>query len=274
MIFSEKETLNFAQYTFAYLICENNNFHFKITLNRPEQKNALNEILLNELAFALSYAHYNSDIRVVSIHANGTVFCAGADLKTFMGQKDLTSVSNVPQCQDKIVLGNLFSALHKPCIAVLDKAVYAGGFLILTGCTHVICTKNVTFTLSEVKRGIWPFQVMAGLLKVMSHRKALDWCLQGKTYSSQEALDAGLVTELVDHDSLDEVLQRLVDNITENSPSAIKHGLSAYQKLSKIAEADQHNFLHNELMQLIQTEDAIEGMMAFREKRKPNWKGK
>lgn len=273
MIFSEKETLNFTQYTFAYLICENSNHHFRITLNRPAQKNALNEVLLNELAFALSYAHYNSNIRVISIHANGSVFCAGADLKTFMGQKDLDSGSNVPQCKEKIVLGNLFSALHKPCIAVLDKPVYAGGFLILTGCTHVICTTNATFTLSEVKRGIWPFQVMAGLLKVMSDRKALDWCLQGKTYAAQEALEAGLVTQVVDLESLDEVLKQLVQKITENSPTAIMHGLSAYQKLANIAAADQHDFLHNELMQLIQTEDAIEGMMAFREKRKPNWKG-
>lgn len=273
MIYSKEQTNNIHQHTFAYLIVEEKDNLLQITLNRPKQRNALNEVIVRELAFALSYAHHNNDIRVVTLLGNGEIFCAGADLKALMGHKDTDSGSTIPTEENRIILGDLFNGLHKPCIAKVSKPVYAGGFLLLGGCTHVIAAESSTFTLSEVKRGIWPFQVMASLLKIMPERKVLDWCIQGKTWSATEAHDAGLVTHLAADNELDSTIEKLTANICNNAPSAIRLGLKAVEDMKEIADNDQHKFLHKRLMQLVGTADAQEGMLAFKEKRKPCWKG-
>ncbi|MDC0231336.1 enoyl-CoA hydratase-related protein [Aureispira] len=273
MIYSKAQTINIHQHTFAYLIVEEKEYLLEISLNRPKQRNALNEVIVRELAFALSYAHHNKNIRVITLLGNGEIFCAGADLKALMGYKDIDSGSTIPLEENKIILGDLFNGLHKPCIAKVSKPVYAGGFLLLGGCTHVISSESSTFTLSEVKRGIWPFQVMASLLKIMPERKVLDWCIQGKTWSAAEAHNAGLVTHLVADNELDDAIEKFTTNICNNSPTAIRHGLKAIEDMKEVTDKDQHTFLHNRLMELVGTADAQEGMLAFKEKRKPHWKG-
>lgn len=273
MIYTKEQCTSLHQEQFAYLIIEEKNHILNITLNRPQQRNALNEVLTRELAFAFSYAHHHHAIRVVILAAAGSVFCAGADLKTLMGQQDLDSGSSIPKESKDIILGDLFDSLHKPCIAKVGAPVYAGGFLLLAGCTHVFASESSSFTLSEVKRGIWPFQVMASLLKVMPERKVLDWCIQGKTWSLQEAYDAGLVTHLTSDNNLDIMANDLAASIAENAPTAIRLGLKAIQELKSIPKNEQHQFLYKKLMESLKTTDAQEGISAFREKRKANWTG-
>ncbi|WMX12114.1 enoyl-CoA hydratase-related protein [Aureispira sp. CCB-E] len=273
MIYTKAQTKGIHQQTFAYLNVIEQNHVLNITLNRPKQKNALNEVLTRELAYAISYAQHDNNIWVVTLGAEGNIFCAGADLKTFMGHKDVDSGSTIPDTGQEIILGDLFDNLHKPCIAKVGHPVYAGGFLLLAGCTHVVATTSSTFTLSEVKRGIWPFQVMASLLKIMPERKVLDWCMTGGSWSARYAFEAGLVTMLVEDGDLEESVDALVTQICQNSPSAIRLGLKALQELKEVAPQKQHQFLHQRLMEVIQTKDAQEGISAFREKRLPNWSG-
>jgi enoyl-CoA hydratase/carnithine racemase len=273
MTYTQEQTQKIHEQTFAYLVVEEKDHILHLTLNRPKQRNALNEVIARELAFALSYAHHNKGIWVVTLSANGDIFCAGADLKALMGHKDTDSGSTIPTETERIILGDLFNSLHKPCIAKVAKPVYAGGFLLLGGCTHVIAAESSTFTLSEVKRGIWPMQVMASLLKIMPERKVLDWCIQGRSWSAKEAHEAGLVTHLVKDENLADTVNNLVTNICLNSPSAIRLGLKAIQDMKNIAETDQHKFLHKRLMEVINTADAQEGMTAFKEKRMANWTG-
>lgn len=273
MLYTKEQTKNIHEQNFAYLKVEEENHVLNLTLNRPKQKNALNEVITRELAFAISYAQQNNSIWLVTLGAVGDIFCAGADLKTFMGHQDTDSGSTIPEASSEIILGDLFDALHKPCIAKVSKPVYAGGFLLLAGCTHVIATNSSSFTLSEVKRGIWPFQVMASLLKIMPERKVLDWCITGDSWPAKAAFDAGLVTMLVQDNDIEETVHALVEQICQNSPTAIRLGLKALQDLKTITNQEQHTFLHKRLMDVIQTQDAQEGIMAFRQKRKPNWTG-
>lgn len=273
MLYTKEQTQNIHKQTFAYLKVREENHVLNLTLNRPKQKNALNEVITRELAYAISYAQHHNSIWAVTLGAEGNIFCAGADLKTFMGHKDTDSGSTIPEPSGEIILGDLFDNLHKPCIAKVGKPVYAGGFLLLAGCTHVVATASSTFTLSEVKRGIWPFQVMASLLKIMPERKVLDWCIMGGAWSAKAAFEAGLVTVLVQDDDLENTVEVLVETICQNSPTAIRLGLKAIQDLKGISSSEQHKFLHQRLMEVIQTKDAQEGIMAFREKRKANWSG-
>jgi enoyl-CoA hydratase/carnithine racemase len=272
MLYTTEQLNDFRNHTFAHLLIEEKNNLLTITLNRPEKKNALNPVLFNELAYALTYARYNRETWAVVIAANGDVFCAGADLKAFSGTTEETK-STVPLAAKEVVLGNIFNALHKPCIAKVHAPVYAGGFLIICGCTHVIASGNATFSLPEVKRGLFPFQVMQSMLQIMPPRAVLDFCMRAKTADAAEAQKLGLVSKVVENDDLDAEVQALADEIFQYSPSAIRLGLEAYDNLLNMPPADPHSYLKQMLGECIQTEDAAEGMAAFIQKRKPVWKG-
>lgn len=272
MLYTETQVQDFEQQKFAHLLVKQEGNLLTLTLNRPEKKNALNPTLFNELAYALSYARYASNVWAVVITANGDVFCAGADLKAFAGSAE-QNLSTIPEPNGEVAIGDVFNALHKPCIAKVHAPVYAGGFLIVCGCTHVIASDNATFSLPEVKRGLFPFQVLKSLLGIMSAREALDFCIRAKTLNAQQAQYIGLVTKVVGSNQLDEEVQTLVNEIFQFSPSAIRLGLEAYQQLKNISDAEAHSYLKQMLNKAIKTEDAAEGIAAFAEKRKPVWKG-
>lgn len=271
--YSAEQTESWRVQTFAHLLVEEREHVLFLTLNRPEKKNALNATLLNELAYMLSFAHHSAQVWAVVLAAKGDVFCAGADLKAFAGTSD-ESASSIPPPNDAIIIGNLFAGLHKPCIARLHTPVYAGGLLLVCGCTHVIASPNVFFDLPEVKRGLFPMQVMQSLLQIMSARHVLDWCICARRLDAQQALSNGLVTQLVENpEQLDPAINTLLAEICQNSPSAIRLGLQAFDELKSIAPADAHAYLSNMLFQTLQTQDAAEGISAFQQKRKPVWTG-
>lgn len=273
MVYTQQDISNFSEQNFAYIIIEEKNNVLTITLNRPEKRNAFHLFLANELAYALAYAHYNNAIWVVVLKANGPTFCAGADLKAFAGENTAEKVSTIPMPKDVIKLGDEFNGLHKPCIAQVHADVYAGGFLMIGGCTHVIAVESAKFGLPEVKRGIFPFQVMATLEPLMSARQLLDLCIRAKILSAKEAQEIGIVSEVVKEENLSSRVQELIAEIKEQSPTAIRLGLKAFQEMKTKSADEKHKYLHAMLMECLKSKDAAEGLTAFKEKRKPNWIG-
>lgn len=271
MIYSEKSTQNLQEHRFAFLKVNVIGPCLKITLDRAEKKNALHPVMLNELAFALYHAKYNSEIWLIELDAEGDVFCSGADLKAMMG--DLGDFdSTIPNPEGEILLGTLFQKIHKPIIGIVKGDVYAGGLLLLTGCHYVLAAQDIKLGLPETKRGLFPFQVMASLLEIMPQRKVLDWCIRGYTMDARMARDLGLLTLVCEKSAIDEKLKALEAEFLNNSPSAIQLGLEAFEKIK--GEENHHSYLQEMLVKTIQTQDAMEGMMAFRQKRTPQWKGK
>jgi len=273
MIYTKEQTNSFHDQTFAFLVIEEKDNLLSITLNRPDKRNAFHQPLANELVYALSYAHYTNSIWAVVIKANGPVFCAGADLKAFAGITEEGPKSSIPVPSGLFALGDEFKGLHKPCIAQVHGDVYAGGFLMICGCTHVVAVEEAKFGLPEVKRGIWPMQVMASLLPVMSARQMLDLCMRARTIDAAEALKLGIVTDVVKTDELDSFVLNLVSEIKEQSPTAIRFGLEAFEKMQNLTEGEKHKYLQGMLMKVLSSKDAQEGLAAFREKRKANWIG-
>jgi len=272
MLYTFEQSMEFRKYTFAHLLVEEKDHVLVLTLNRPEKKNALNDVLFRELAYALYYAHFNKDVWAVVIGANGDIFCAGADLKASERVKEAT-ISTVPEAATEIALGDVFNHVNKPCIAKVHAPVYAGGFLIVCGCTHVIASTNATFTLPEVKRGLWPFQVMYSLLQIMPERQVIDLCMRAKTLNSTEAEKTGLVSKVVELQNLDGEVQSLINEIFEFSPSGIRLGLEALETVRSLPASEAHIYLKQMFGEALRSEDAAEGRKAFAEKRKPVWKG-
>ena len=271
MLYTAEQTAQLPAKGFRYLLTSLDDHVLTITLNRPEKKNALHPPMLAELAFSLAYAHHTSAVWLVVLAASGDTFCAGMDLKSLvMPEAENPSVA---EPSGPVRLGELLAGLQKPCIARVQGPVYAGGFLLVGGSTYVIAAESATFSLPEVKRGLFPFQVLAVLLDSMPARTALDLCLRARTLSANEARAVGLVTDVVSTDELDNAITRLTDELKQFSPTAMQFGLRAYQQLKDLPPTEQQVFLYDQFQKLQQTPDAQEGMAAFLEKRKPTWGG-
>jgi enoyl-CoA hydratase/carnithine racemase len=241
-----------------------------ITLNRPEKRNAFTPNMLAEIAHAILKANGDKSVWVVVFKAEGTVFCAGMDLKVFENPELEIQNENLPKTDKS--LGEIVASLNKPSIAVLSTSVYAGGFLLIGECSFVIATSEVTFFLPEVNRGLFPFQVMKTLRKSMSQKKVLEWCISNKTYTAEEAMKDGLVTQVVSSSELDLAEKELINRLKMGSPFAISKGIETHKEMYDKTKNVTFVSLKSELQDLKKSEDTKEGLQAFKEKRKPNWK--
>lgn len=271
MLYTADQVTRMPADGFRYLLVSLDDHVLTITLNRPQKKNALHPPMLTELAFALAYAHHAPGVWLVVLAAAGNTFCAGMDLKALSQPEGGPELVTVPEPSGPVRLGELMAGLHKPCIARVQGPVYAGGFLLVGGSTYVVAAESATFSLPEVKRGLFPFQVLAVLLDIMPARIALDLCLRARTLSATDALTIGLVTDVVSVTDLDAAVSRLTDELRQFSSTAMQFGLRAAQQLKSLPSHEQQAYLYEQFQQLQQTPDAKEGMAAFVEKRTPRW---
>ena len=237
-----------------------------ITLNRPERKNALNNVMMNELNYALAYAKQEREIRVVVVGAEGDVFCAGADLRRAKEE------SNVPKLDDANDISFSLRRLHKPVICKIQGSVLAGALLIVSNSTHAVAVKEATFSAPEIHRGLWPFMVMAGLFRVMPKRAGLDFIMRGQPINVTEAEQWGLINQSVAASDLEKTVADLASELASLAPETMQLGLAAYEKQDALAFDEALPYLKEQIAECFQGEDAKEGIAAFLEKRKPNWK--
>jgi len=270
MFYQANDIQHFNDFKLKYLQCQLDVNTLTITLNRPEKRNAMTPRFMDEIAFALEYASFNSEVRVVVLKANGPIFCAGADLKAFAGDVSEEDVE-IPIPLESVKLGKAFNRLYKPCIAAVHAPVFAGGFLLLGGCTHILSSDDARFALPEIQRGIWPFQVMASLSSRLQKQILLDWCMRGYEITAEKALQIGLIDFVYSSAELDEKVSQLALEICEKAPLAIRAGLEAFQNMRNLSYDEQHHYLKGMLDKLLESQDAEEGIQAFIEKRKPIW---
>ena len=236
-----------------------------ITLDRPEKKNALNNVMMNEINYALAYAKQEKAIRVVIFAANGDVFCAGADLSR------TDSDSNVPKLENSDDISLSLRHLYKPVICKIQGPVLAGALLIVANSTHAIAINEATFSAPEIHRGLWPFMVMAGLFRVMPKRAGLDFIMRGKPIDSRKAEEWGLINESVKKEEIDKKVDKLAMELASLAPETMKFGLEAYEKQDSKSFDEALPYLKKQIAKCFEGEDAKEGISAFLEKRKPNW---
>ena len=241
-----------------------------ITLNRPERKNALNSVMTDEINYALAYAKQERSIRVVVLAAEGDIFCAGADLRNMSG-KEKAPDSAVPKLEGKTDISLSLRHLNKPVIAKIQGSVLAGALLMVTNSTHAIAVEEAQFSAPEIKRGIWPFMVMAGLFRVMPKRAGLDFCMRGEAIDAKKAEAWGLINKSVKIENLDSEVNNLASQLSNLAPNTMQMGLSAYNKQDSMSVEEALPFLQKQIAECVQSDDAKEGINAFLEKRDPNW---
>ena len=259
----KKLSLEGLQFSATEINIKNN--IMEITLNRPEKKNALNSVMMNEINYALAYAKQEDTIRVVVFAAKGDIFCAGADLS------NSKSESNVPKLENADDISLSLRHLFKPVISKIQGSVLAGALLIVCNSTHAIAVREATFSAPEIHRGLWPFMVMAGLFRVMPKRAGLDFIMRGKPIDSKKAEEWGLINECVKKEELNEKVDKLANELASLAPETMKFGLEAYEKQDSRSFDDALPYLKEQIAKCFEGKDAKEGIAAFLEKRKPNW---
>ena len=180
---------------FHFIQWSEKNHVLTVFLDRANKKNALHPQMINEIAFVFQYASYNDNVRALLLKANGDVFCSGLDLKAVSGDLE-NNISTVPQPNSKILIAEIFNKLYKPKICQLEGDVYAGGLLLVAGCNYVLSLKDITFSLPEVKRGIFPLQVMQSISSIIGLKKTIDWCIRSYKINAEIAKEWGLVDEI------------------------------------------------------------------------------
>lgn len=193
----------------------------RITLNRPDKRNALNADLLRRLRMEFRALAADTEVKVIVLAANGKAFCAGADLEYLQEVSQYSAMENLADSQ---LLQETFHEIYscsKPVIARVHGAAIAGGCGLASVCDYVVAGESAKFGYSEVKIGFIPAVVMVYLLRKIGDTQARRLLLSAETISAQEASRLGLATYCVPDAELDSFTNQLADTISRNSASSM-----------------------------------------------------
>ncbi|MGE0502786.1 MAG: enoyl-CoA hydratase/isomerase family protein [Rhizobiaceae bacterium] len=242
----------------------------RLTISRPERRNAINAEVLAGLRAGLAAARDDRAIRVVVITGAGDeAFSAGGDLSD-LGDGDAFDAHR-GRSQLTALFRDLWE-LGKPTIARVQGYALAGGFGIAAACDFIVASEKAVFGVPESGVGIWPYMITVPLLQTMAPKQALKLMLTGERVSAAEGLKLGFVTEVVEHGALDEAVDAFTAKLAQASPQATALGRGAfYAALNHDVDA-RLRMLEAMLTVNLSMPDAAEGIAAFREKRSPAWR--
>jgi enoyl-CoA hydratase/carnithine racemase len=245
----------------------------RITLNRPEARNALSRTLVAELGAALAAMEADPDARAIVLAGAGDrAFCAGADLKG-VGDRGTTL-----QARESFRgLADILAAIptmRTPVIAQVHGYALAGGCGLAAGCDLVIAADDAVFGLPEIKIGLLPLIVMAPILKSVGRKRGLGMILTGEQISAREALEMGLVSRVVPRAELEREASALAATLAALSPTAIAIAKEAAATIQDMDYGKSLRYLREVITLVALSDDAKEGISAFFAKRAPEWKGR
>ena len=242
----------------------------RITLNRPDRRNALSLELMNELIGALREASVLPTTRVIVLEGAGAAFSAGHDLSEMIGRDEAfyTELFNV--CT---VMMETIHELPQPVIAKVHGIATAAGCQLVAACDLAIASDDARFATPGVKIGLFCSTPMVPVSRAIGRKRAMQLLLTGEPIDAATALDWGLVNRIAPAAELESAVTQLADQISSSSAYTIATGKEAFY-----AQVDQTEHGAYEHTKVVMTEnamaaDAQEGMTAFLEKRQPNWRG-
>ena len=244
----------------------------RITLNRPDVRNAFNDEVIAELTQAFTQVGQDPQVRAVVLAADGPAFCAGADLNWMRRMADYTRAENLA---DAGALAEMLRTIHnclKPTIARVQGDVFAGGVGLVAACDMAVSVDTATYCLSEVKLGLIPATISPYVIRAMGARAAQRYFLTAERFSAAEAHRIGMVHEVVSADQLDAKVAEITQALVSASPNAVR---SCKMLVNEVAGRDIDAVLIAKTVEGIadirSSTEGKEGVQSFLQKRKPSW---
>ncbi len=243
----------------------------RITLNRPEKRNALNAELVSELTSAFEEAKKDDQVKLIVLAATGESFCAGADLAYL---KHLQSFSHAENLEDSLRLRDLFISMYtlpKAVIAQVQGPALAGGCGLVTVCDFAVSASTAKFGYTEVRIGFVPAIVSPFLIKKIGEGRARQLLLSGNIVSAQEAMQIGLISHLAEPEKLEEETSKLAAQmVSNNSAESIALTKTLLHQLSP-GLSDALQLAAETNARARSTADCKRGIAAFLNKEKIMW---
>ncbi|WP_394826976.1 enoyl-CoA hydratase/isomerase family protein [Pendulispora albinea] len=242
-----------------------------IRLAYPERRNAIGPQMVNELLYALEEAHADPNIHVIVLAGEGKAFCAGGDFA------QMTSGTDDVQLAPKGDYADLLLAMartQKPIVAKVHGPAMGGGLGLVAASTLVVASSDAELGTPEILVGLFPMMIMAVLARLVPRRRLLEMMLLGEKLSAEEAKAIGLVNHVVPPDALDGAIETLCHKLAAKSPIALRLGLRAFSAQDEQPLEEALPMLRERLAEILSTDDAREGLMAFLEKRAPKFTGR
>ena len=245
----------------------------RITLDDPETRNALSDELLRELLEALRQAKADDEVRVVVLaSSHEKVFSAGGNLGGFGG--DTPTVHKYIGAELFVDVFKELGELGKPSIVEAAGHVLAGSLGVALACDLIVASDRATFGTPEITVGLFPFMIMALIYRNVPRKKTTEMLLLGERLNAEAALQAGIVNKVVKAKELRAAVDEWAQQLASKSPLVMRLGKDAMWRQMDMPLAEALDFLRSQLAIELSTEDAIEGVKAFFEKREPEWKGR
>jgi enoyl-CoA hydratase/carnithine racemase len=240
----------------------------RLTLNRPERRNALSYSLLSELDAARHRIAADPALHVVVLAGRGPAFCAGHDLGEMVGRPEEDYRELFALCA-RVMLG--LRRLPQPVIARVHGVATAAGCQLVAACDLAVAAEGATFATPGVKIGLFCTTPMVPLVRAVPPKAALEMLLTGRPISARRALELGLVNRVVPPDGLDDAVGEFVEAILAASPQIVRLGKAAFYEQLALSEEEAYERAVDVMTDNALRGDAQEGMRAFLEKRPPRW---
>ena len=261
------------------ILLKSSNDHgiLRLTLNDPDNKNALSELMMQELLKAISDASKDNSVKVIIIASTGDVFCSGHNLKEINeAKKSDDNGESYYLGLFKICSSLMQLIIHcsKPVIAEVNGIATAAGCQLVASCDLAVSSDSSKFATPGVNIGLFCSTPMVALSRNVSQKNSMKMLLTGDTISANEAKRISLINDCVPEEQLTKLVMDLAEKISKKSQEVLKIGKEAFYKQSQLNIEDAYEYTSMVMTKNMMIDDASEGINAFLEKRNPKWKNK